>query len=57
VDKLSLRDREAVLAQLTTDGWLAHVADRAGCYTLGVRPLVGGVMRKSVARFWPSISA
>ncbi|KAL4858862.1 hypothetical protein ACK3TF_001247 [Chlorella vulgaris] len=37
VGKLSLRDREAVLAQLTTDGWLAHVSDRAGCYTLGPR--------------------
>ena len=25
------------MLQLTTDGWLAHMPNRAGCYTLGVR--------------------
>lgn len=32
-----MKERETVLAQLATDGWLAHMPSRAGCYTLGVR--------------------
>lgn len=37
VRKLSMKERETVLAQLATDGWLAHMPSRAGCYTLGPR--------------------
>lgn len=37
IGKLSLRERETALAQLSADGWLAHMRGKPGCYTLGPR--------------------
>jgi hypothetical protein len=35
--RLSLPEREAALARLAVDGWLAHAAGRVGAYSLGPR--------------------
>ncbi|PRW44587.1 non-structural maintenance of chromosomes element 1-like protein [Chlorella sorokiniana] len=37
IRKLGMKEREAVLGELTMDGWLAHMPGKAGCYTLGPR--------------------
>lgn len=37
VSKLGLKERETALAQLSADGWLAHMPGKPGCYTLGPR--------------------